>query len=320
MAYVNAQDRAGHGNGVYIWLRMRLHRNLPRIVALAIGIDLGMACHSARAQDKPPGAQLTFDAASVRIHIDSPAAPPAGWHGGPGTSDPGQITYGNVPLASLLQDAFRVRLNRIGPESMTQTGERYDVVAKIPPGATVQQMGVMLQNLLKERFHMVAHRETKEEPVYELVVGKNGSKLLAAQSAPAPLPSGATPYRPPAVDQEGFPQIPAGQQMLLQRPLPDGGVRLAGQMQPISNLAATIEGVVERPIIDKTGLAGRYDFKLAFSRALTAVAPNSDTEPADNSPIIFDALQDQLGLRLQPARAMVERVVIDHIDKTPSDN
>lgn len=281
--------------------------------AILLGL---LAIATAPGQDNPD-ARLTFDAASVRIHIDSQASPPAGWHGGPGTNDPGQITYGNVPLFSLLQDAFRVRFNRIGPDSIRQVGERYDVVAKIPPGTTVQQMGIMLQNLLKERFHMAAHRETKAEAVYELVVAKNGPKLTDAAAAD---PANAAPYRSGGFDQEGFPQIPPGQQMLLQRPLSDGGMRLTARMQPMTNLAASLEGVVDRPIIDKTGLTGKFDFKLAFSGALTATSPNSGTEPADSSPSVFDALQGQLGLKLQSAKGMVERVVVDRIDSVPSDN
>lgn len=260
---------------------------------------------------------LTFEAASVRLHVDSPTAPPPGWHGGPGTNDPGQISYGNVPLSSLLQDAFRVRFNRIGPESIGQAGERYDLVAKIPPGTSVQQMGVMLQNLLQERFHLVAHRETKEEAVYELVIGKNGSKL--AEAAPADAASTA-PFRPGTVDPDGFPEIPPGQQMLLQRPLAEGGIRLTARMQPMTNLAASLEGVVDRPVIDKTGLTGKYDFELAFSRGPTAILPNSDTLSDDSSPTIFDALQNQLGLQLRSGRGMVERVIIDHIDTIPTDN
>lgn len=292
---------------------MPVRAKLPSIAALAAGMIFGQAPdHPAAAE-----ARLTFDAASVRVHVDSQVSPPAGWHGGPGTNDPGRITYGNVPLSSLLMDAFRVRFTRIGPDSIGQAGELYDVVAKIPPGTTVQQMSFMLQNLLKERFHMVAHRETKEEAVYELVVGKNGSKLTAAAAAD---PANVAVFRPGVVDQDGFPQIPAGQQMLMQRPLPDGGIRLTARMQPLANLAAALEGVVGRPIVDKTGLTGKYDFKLAFSRALAAISPNSDTEPADNSPSVFDAIQDQLGLRLQPAKGMVERVVVDHIDSVPSDN
>ena len=120
----------------------------------------------------------TFEVASVK-----PAEPPAGMgmmrvmmRGGPGSADPGQITYSNVSLKNVLTIAYAVKGYQInGPKWLDS--ERFDIVAKIAKGATKEQFQLMLQNLLAERFKLTLHHETKELPMYALVVGKGGPKL-----------------------------------------------------------------------------------------------------------------------------------------------
>ena len=128
--------------------------------------------------DKPPDS-LTFEVASVkRTPPPEPNArvffgPP---RGGPGTSDPGQITWTNAALRNILMTAYDVQTYQITAPDWMNT-ERYDIVAKVPAGATKAQVNVMWQNLLKERFGMVLHHESKEFQVDELTVAKGGSKL-----------------------------------------------------------------------------------------------------------------------------------------------
>jgi uncharacterized protein (TIGR03435 family) len=116
-------------------------------------------------------ASLEFEAVSIK-----PAAAegvPPGLHGGPGTSSPGQINYGAVTWKELVQRAYRMAGYQIAGPPWLAT-KRFDVVAKLPPGATNEQVSAMFEKLLRERFALAAHPENREMPVYELVVGKNG--------------------------------------------------------------------------------------------------------------------------------------------------
>src|ERR1700683_2249792 len=131
------------------------------------------------------GATPSFEVATIK-----PAAPPAasmgaggmkiairmGAQGGPGTSDPGQITYSNLPLKSLLVNAYGVKGYQISGQAWIDP-ERFDIVAKVPKGASKDDVKLMLQNLLAERFKLTLHREKKDLPMYALVVGKNGPKM-----------------------------------------------------------------------------------------------------------------------------------------------
>ncbi len=128
-----------------------------------------------------PDKTLTFEAASVK-----PAAAPvpdgrgrimiAGPSGGPGTKDPGRIRYPFMNLKQLLTTAYDVKAYQISGPAWLDS-ERYDITATMAPGTTKEQFQVMLQNLLAERFKVAIHRETKELPMYSLVVAKSGSKL-----------------------------------------------------------------------------------------------------------------------------------------------
>lgn len=136
---------------------------------------------------------LTFEVASVK---PSAPVPPSGRvyfgppRGGPGTPDPGQITWTYATLRALLMTAYDVKGYQIsGPAWLAS--ERYDIAAKVPAGATQEQVDVMWQNLLLERFGLRLHHESKEFKVEELVVAKGGPKLKeTAQDPTAPLPPG----------------------------------------------------------------------------------------------------------------------------------
>jgi uncharacterized protein (TIGR03435 family) len=151
----------------------------------------------------------------------------------------------------------------------------------------------MLQNLLAERFKLVLHWETKEVPVYELTVANGGPKLEHPEDAPCSLPGDSKP--------DGKPSCTIG--------LRNGSM---------ANFAASIV-VLDRPVIDRTGITGRFDFRLIFEPRLGLIG-GLETEPSDPSgPSIFTALQKQLGLKLESAKAPAEVLVIDHLEK-PSEN
>ena len=130
-----------------------------------------------------------------------------GINGGPGTADPGRINYENVSLKMLLMKAYGVQDYQIsGPDWLNS--ERFNIVAKLPDGATKEQFMAMLQNLLSERFKLAVHREKKDLPGYALLVAKNGPKFKAsvpdsAGDAPAP-PAGPPPMGRIGKDGEVF--------------------------------------------------------------------------------------------------------------------
>ncbi|SPE41586.1 conserved exported hypothetical protein [Candidatus Sulfopaludibacter sp. SbA3] len=119
----------------------------------------------------------TFEVASVKQSApQSGARPQVVIKGGPGTSDPGQITWLNIPMRAVLLRTFDAKNYQLSAPKWVDE-ERYDIVAKIPPGSSQEQTRGMLRNLLKERFKMAAREETKEGPVYALVTGKSAVKL-----------------------------------------------------------------------------------------------------------------------------------------------
>jgi len=176
----------------------------------------------------------------------------------------------------------------------------------------------MAQSMLEERFQMRTHRETREMPVYALVLGKTGSRMkLSADQTPEP-----TCQR--RIFNPGGPQ-PRG--TLMPSRSGDSNIALTGSAIPIATLANSLEGYVDRPVVDQTNLKGLFDLRLEFSRPVPA-SPNvaASTErpdgpaPADPSgTVIFTAIQEQLGLKLEPVKAPVEVLIIDRAEHPSPD-
>jgi uncharacterized protein (TIGR03435 family) len=302
----------------------------------------------------------TFEAASVRpatpptpdgrgrIFLRGPS-------GGPGTKDPGRINYPNMSLRALLMSAYEVKNYQITGPAWLDT-ERFDINATLPPDTTKEQFRVMLQNLLIERFKLAVHREKKELPMYELTVAKGGPKLK--ESPPPPPASAADDDAPPAppplpaqpkIGPDGFPELPLpvssrGGLFMMMMP---GRARFTAVRQTMHDLAERLTMQMNRPVTDVTGLTAKYDFTLTFSPegmngpmgpmgpppggvgvAVPAPPPPPAGGPTDNvfapqgdpPPTIFGALQSQLGLKLESKKGDVEIIVVDHIEKTPTQN
>jgi uncharacterized protein (TIGR03435 family) len=194
----------------------------------------------------------------------------------------------NVTLRRLVATAYDLDESRvIGPDWLIK--ERFDILAKAPESAGKADYKSMLQALLAERFLLSAHIEKKEIAVYDLVVGKDGPRMplyAAGKSSPDP------DQRPNA---RGYPMV-----------------RLSGAPE---RLAAILSMFVERPVIDKTGLTERYEIYLSFSPPSPAGSP-----PVGAPPDLFTALQEQLGLKLQPRKSSMDVVVIDRIRRNPGEN
>jgi uncharacterized protein (TIGR03435 family) len=279
-----------------------------------------------------------FEVASVK-----PAAPITagtkiriGSSGGPGTSDPGQVTYTNLTLKNLLTTAYGVKIYQISGPSWLDT-ERYDIIAKMPPETTKGDFALMRQNLLAERFKLTLHHETKDLPVYELVVAKSGSKLKPWVEDPnAPLPPVLA--TPPPIGKDGLGSVPPGAtRMSISMTNGVQRLRMTSSRQSLPRLADMLANQLGRPVIDKTGLTGDYDYTLEFSPEglgggmLAGLppplpppgggGPPEPTSTADqDSPGLLAAVQEQLGLKLESKKGPLDLLVIDHAEKTPTEN
>jgi uncharacterized protein (TIGR03435 family) len=204
----------------------------------------------------------------------------------------GRVTMENVSLRKLILAAHGIPDDReymlVGPDWLGS--ERFDIQATFPPATGQEQMRQMLQTLLRDRFKLALHRETKQLPMYALVVAKGGPKIHAVEDG-----QGRTSSRIGQLDASKI------------------------TMQKLADLLARMTG---QPVIDSTGLTGVFDFKLEWSPDETQkLLPQGETAPAAGSgPSIFSALQDQLGLKLESRKGPVEVLVVDRIEKVPTEN
>lgn len=260
----------------------------------------------------------TFEAASIK-----PSDPALGQQmfpvrGGPGSNDPDRVAYKNISLKSLLYYAYGVAGNEISGPPWLGSG-KFDVEATAATGTTKDDFTLMLRNLLAERFHLVVHHESKELQGYDLVLGKSGSKLKQASEADA-IAASQPPVGPPfapATDSKGYPQLARPGMIYPSVPGSNGhAIHLIARAQTVPDLARFLGGNFQHPIVDKTGLSGRYDFTLEF--ALETLTPNDD--PEVSSPRIPVALEEQLGLTLEPRKVSVDILVVDSADKAPTGN
>jgi uncharacterized protein (TIGR03435 family) len=258
------------------------------------------------------------------------------------TIDGARVDIGSMSLSDLVQTAYKVKPYQVtGPDWMS--GARFDVLAKMPEGATKEQVPEMLQALLADRFKLTAHRESKEHAVYALVEGKGGSKLKEAVAEPdAPAASDAKPQgfaigtadgsqARVTTDNKGV--VVRGGQAGTTRmtPGPDGTMHVEASRMKISGLADLLSRFVDRPIVDMTELKGEYQVALDLSMAdIVKVARAAGMNmPGGNAPgdaasdpsggSIFTAVQ-QLGLRLEPRKSAIETVVVDRVERAPSEN
>jgi uncharacterized protein (TIGR03435 family) len=240
--------------------------------------------------------ELKFDVASVK------PVPPGGRgmvvRGGPGTEAPGRISYVNIALKGLLAAAYRVRVIQIfGPAWLDDL--KYDIEATIGPGTTRPQFRVMLQNLLKERFHVSLHHENREFLAYQLIVQKRGPQLAVSEETSALDSTGSG-----AADNSR-----ANLRFI------NGHALRAFHKAPIGALVTVVEDDLGLPVYDRTGLTGRYDFTMEYIP--TVVADSSSAY--GSGPNMYSALS-LLGLRLVKGKEWLDVLVIDHADKVPTDN
>ena len=236
----------------------------------------------------------------------------------------GRVNITNMPLKDMIVLAWRIQPFQVigGPKWIES--ERYDIVAKPETKPGPDQVGLMVQSLLEDRFQLKFHRETKEMPVYALVLankdGKLGPKLTAANEGGCTPPDPSKPFprpepgKPPAMGCGGIMMSPSG---------------LFASAIPIANIVPALSRTLGRTVTDKTGLTGKYDVNLQWTpdQAQLLQLPGGGPPPGapegprfdPNGPSIFTALQEQLGLKLESEKGPVEMFVIDSVQR-PSEN
>jgi uncharacterized protein (TIGR03435 family) len=216
-------------------------------------------------------------------------------------------------LKDLLMTAYDVYNYQVsGPTWLGS--ERYDVVAKVPAGATKEQVNVMWRNLLAERFGVTLHHESKEFQVEELVVAKSGSKLKETAEDPnEPWPPGP----PKMVNGE---LIGPGMVHLIKPFGPNGpSAHTVAKAQPLSKLTTMMGNQFHHPVLDKTGLTGKYDFTFEFTPDLRGFPQGPASIPAAQPNLAAVVLQ-QLGLDLVASKVTLDVVVVDKAERVPTGN
>ena len=276
--------------------------------------------------------------------------------GGPGISgntcgiprlsmDAGRVNFACIPVSGLIGYAYGVRPDQItGPDWLTgPSAQRFDVVGKLPAGASEVQLPGMLQDLLVERFKLAFHRGSKEQAGYALVVEKGGLKLRAGSDAPQVAPAETDPSLCPPRNFNCAPQM-RNFGGLLTRITP-----ITGQVRKLSNArigvatvtsnvlsgkttievpGATLEGLADvltaqlgPPVVDATGIKGRFEVMLETSLNLDRSGdPMTPEEAADRLLTAYQNALQKAGLHLEPRKTPVETLVIDRVEKTPTDN
>ncbi len=235
--------------------------------------------------------------------------------------DPGRIALINVAIKGLLTLVFAIDDYQLSGAPSWLSSVKYDINAKVDDGTAeqlrklprdqrMQRIDLMIQSLLIDRFRLKYHHETRQVPAYLLVIAKNGPKIHQAKSGDT-YPHGL--------------HFPDGSGAGIMRV---DGNELTGQAVTIGILVARLKSALERPVEDKTGLTGNYDFDLKWTPQLSAGLMGSPPENAEpttvdsgesQEPPLSVALKEQLGLRLVPTKTQVDTIVIDHIEK-PSEN
>ncbi len=281
-------------------------------------------------------APLAFEVASIR---PSPPTSPAARTPPYANVDQAGVRL-RLPLQGVVCMAYNVRADQIVAPTWINT-TRFDIEAKLPEGATVDQVPSMLQALLADRFKMTVHREGRERPVYALVVGKDGLKMKPKVADPAgadaPPPRTMDGCNPRAnqttsADGKGSTVTNGDMKMSMLIDSTAGGAKIevsieTSKTQTLAEWLTTELslvsglGLVNGPsiVIDKTNLTGEYAIRLSQSATAEAgAAVPGQSEPL-GEPWFFGAIE-KLGLKLERQKAPVETIVIDSIEKTPTEN
>lgn len=302
------------------------------IVAAVVGQALLSAQLPPAGPPVDPNAQ--FEAASIKSA--DPSSP-----GSRMMMMPGRVEADNVPVRLLFRPALRVQDYQIVGLPDWVGSDRYTIVAKAPDGAPQNAMPAMLVNLLKERFKLEMHNETREMQIFNLVVARQDGKLGAGLKTTAPEcqteiqsrrggPPPPGPGGPPAAAR-GPAGPPPPPPLDFNAPIQCGMMRVGPGLanasgQPIAQVVQFLAQFTGRPVYDKTGLTGMYDFNLKWAPEPGGAGPFGPPPPGappvavdPDAPNIYTAVQEQLGLKLESAKGPVDVIVVDRIERPALD-
>jgi len=271
-------------------------------------VRIALTAHSLavlHAQEPPvPNTAPAFEVASVKPNKSGTTQANIG-------TSPNGVNFVNLPLRGIIQLSFGINqpAKLVGVPDWAVT-ERYDITARAAGPITAEQRRLMLQALLKDRFKLVARLEKREVSVLALMLarsdGKLGRNLIESK--------GCTPPGNAARESEAAQTPVCG-------PKTGGAGRLiltGTSMQQFTSLLALM---LSRAVVDKTGLPGSYDIDLTFTPEPAPEGVNLPGPAADpNGPSIYTAVREQLGLKLESQRDQEEVLVIDHVERQPSEN
>lgn len=271
------------------------------VVPIVFGIVTAPLLHAQSSVNADSGkaadGKMSFEVVSIKPHAPDNGPRTAV---GMGAADPSRWSAINVTAKNLITEAYLVRSFQVLGGPTWIDSERFDVDAKVDDATAAQlqrlssreqnqQMDLMLRSLLIDRFKLQATRETKEEPVLALVVAKGGPKLKET----------------------------SGGNTFANATMSNGLMTATMTDEPISNFAVSLSVQLQQPVLDQTGLTGKYDFTLKY---VPQIGLSPDVSAADTlGPTIFDAVQDQLGLKLESTKGPVETITINDIEEpTPN--
>ena len=212
-----------------------------------------------------------------------------------------EVITTNVTVHDLINLAYWLHPKQLTGGPAWTESDKFDVAGKpdAPGQPNVDQMKMMIQKLLGDRFQLKFHFEKRDLPVYAIGIAKTGAKLIQSQDDPKGIPSW------------GFGRTPSG-------------TRITFRNAPLSQVTAVLQNSMDKPVVDQSGLSGRYDFTVTFTpdpaqAALIGGPPPPAADNPDAAPDLFTAFQQQLGLKLESTKAPVDVMVIDKVEK-PSEN
>jgi uncharacterized protein (TIGR03435 family) len=279
---------------------------------LALGLLSPLICTA-----QTPAAK--FEVAVIKPVSPDSRAPAARGLGRP--TNPLAVSYSRISLRILLTTAFGIRPFQLSAPQWAENS-RYDIQARMPEGESKDHLGLMLQDLLAERFLMKYHKEPTEVSGYELVL-ENSGKLHSAKPVLAD-PNNVTAPKATfqGLDKDGRPRVSEGWTGQVPIAYGNGLLHIAGRGQNITEIVRMCESRTGRPVIDKTGLDGRYDFDLDFQMGgILPEEPSTDAAPSGLDPgVPFEVALRGIGLRLRRTKVVIDVIVIDSLQKSPTEN
>jgi bla regulator protein BlaR1 len=318
---------------------------LVAALAVALPVALGLApAAQSRAQSKPvpewqtaAGGKMEFEVATIRLNKPGAFIPPSFAldtgnsynRDSYNRSDPHGLFSADFPLSVYIQFAYKLWLTQDQVHSMLASlpkwvaTDSFVIQAKAPGDPTKDQMRLMVQSLLADRFNLAVHFETQRTSVMALVLakpGKTGPKLRPhSEGPPCSASVHIAAHNPPGKVPDVFPPYCGGYMAM---PGPNHTMLMGSRDTTMKLIAASLPSVggVARPVVDQTGLGGNYDFTLQWTPEPTAPSPpGADTQSDAQGPSFLEALREQLGLKLKPTEAPLDVLVIDHVER-PSPN